>query len=120
MARCARVTGKAGGVGKWSPRGAGKRQRVSKISGNRAAAHPGQDRRFPGGVTHPRTGRASARSWGPGQPGSRVAIDWVTGRSCTSAMKAERRLNVQSGLRNGQGDGITLPGSSVAVRDRGH
>ena len=33
------------------------------------------------------------------QPGSGVAIDWVTGRSSSSAIKAKRRLNVQSGLR---------------------
>ena len=34
--------------------------------------------------------------------GSRVAIDWVTDRSHSSAIKAERRLNVQSGLRKGK------------------
>ena len=35
------------------------------------------------------------------EDGSGVAIDWVTGQSCSSAMKAVRRLNVQSGLREG-------------------
>ena len=35
--------------------------------------------------------------WGSGQPGSGVAIDWVTGRSCSSGAKARRRLNVESG-----------------------
>ena len=39
--------------------------------------------------------------WGSKQPGSGVAIDWVTGRSCSSAIEAGRRLNVQSGLRKG-------------------
>ena len=37
--------------------------------------------------------------WRSGQPGSGVAIDWVTGRSYSSAIKAKRRINVQSGLR---------------------
>ena len=37
--------------------------------------------------------------WGSGQPGSGVAIDWVTSRSYSSATKAKRRLDVQSGLR---------------------
>ena len=86
--------------------------------GNRAAAHPGQDRRLPGVVTHPRPQQASARSTGPGQPGSGVAIDWVTGRSCC-AMKAGRRLNARSGLRKGKGDKcFGHLASSVAVRDR--
>ena len=33
--------------------------------------------------------------WGPGQPGSGVAIDWVTGWLCSSAAEAGRRLNLQ-------------------------
>ena len=37
--------------------------------------------------------------WGQGQPGSRVAIDCVTGPSRSSSINAERRLNVQSGKR---------------------
>ena len=89
-----RITGKAGENGQHA--GAGR--------------HPGQDRRLPSVVTHPKPQRASARSWvGPGQPGSGVAIDWVTGWSCSSAVTAKRRLDVQSGLRKGEGDGITLP-----------
>ena len=35
------------------------------------------------------------------EDGSGVAIDWVAGRSCSSGVKAGRRLNVQSGLRKG-------------------
>ena len=73
-----------------------------KIQETERRAHPGQDRRLLGVMTHPRPERASARSWGPGQPGSGVAVDWVTGRSCSSAAEARRRLNVQSGLRKGQ------------------
>ena len=34
--------------------------------------------------------------WGSGQPGSGVAVDWVTGWSCSSA---RRRLNARSGQR---------------------
>ena len=30
-----------------------------------------------------------------------VAVDWVTSRSCSFAIKAVRRLNVQSGKRKG-------------------
>ena len=45
---CAQVTGKAGENG--------------QHSGNRAAAHPGQDRRLPGVVTHSRPQRVPARS----------------------------------------------------------
>ena len=40
--------------------------------------------------------------WGSGQAGPGVAIDWVTGRSYSSAIKAERRRNVQSVLRKGK------------------
>ena len=50
------------------------------------------------------------------EDGSRVAVDWVTGRSYSSA---PRRLNVQSGQRKGR-KGAALPNPSVAVRDRGH
>ena len=50
------------------------------------------------------------------EDGSRVAIDWVTGRSYSSA---RRRLNVQSVQRKG-GKCAAAPYPSVAVRDRGH
>ena len=50
------------------------------------------------------------------EDGSGVAIDWVTGRSYSSA---RRRLNVQSGQRKG-GKCAAAPYPSVAVRDRGH
>ena len=66
-----------------------------------AAAHPGQDRRLPGVVTHSRPQGATARS-GVGvvlEDGSGVSIDWVIGRSYSSA---RRRLNVQSGQRKGR------------------
>ena len=54
-----------------------------KIQVRWAAAQPGQDRRLPSVVI---------------EDGSGVAIDWVTGRSYSSA---RRRLNVQSGQRKG-------------------
>ena len=50
------------------------------------------------------------------EDGSEVAIDWVTGRSYSSA---QRRLNVQSGQPKG-GKCAAAPYPSVAVRDRGH
>ena len=51
--------------------------------------------------------------WGPGKPGSGVAIDWVTGRSYSRP--------VQSGLRYGPGEAQKAwCSSSVAARDRGH
>ena len=69
--------------GKWPPRGTGttvltypgmrpgNRQRLVKavnIQVNWVAAHPGQDRRLPGVVTHPRPQRAPAPIWS-GDPG---------------------------------------------------
>ena len=45
-----------------------------------------------------------------------VAIDWVTGRSYSSA---RRRIDVQSGQRKGR-KGAAAPYLSVAFRDRGH
>ena len=50
------------------------------------------------------------------EDGSGVAIDWVTGRSYSSA---RRRLNVQSGQRKGR-KGAANPNPTVVVRDRGH
>ena len=41
-----------------------------------------------------------------------VAIDWVTSQSYSSATKAKRRLNVQSGLRKSKVYGKTLPGQA--------
>ena len=82
-----------------------------------AAAQPGRDRRLPGVVTHSRLQRAtSVRSRVGIVLEDGVAIDWVTGRSYSSA---RRRLNVQSGQRKGR-KGDAAPCPSVAVRDRGH
>ena len=72
-----------------------------KIQVRWAAAHPGQDRRLPSVMAHSRPLRATARSW-VGivlEDGSGVAIDLVAGRSYSSAEKATRRLDVQSGPR---------------------
>ena len=78
--------------GEWSPRGT--ETSVLSYLGMR----PG---RFPGVVTHSRPLRATAGS----RVGTRttwpVATDWVTG-SYSSAIKAGRRLNVQSGPRKGR------------------
>ena len=67
-------------------------------------ARLGQDRRLPDVVTHSRPQRAPARSRMAIQvnltdPAVGIAIDWVTGQSCSFANKAERRLDVQSSLR---------------------
>ena len=87
-----------------------------KIQVRWAAAHPGQDRRLPGVVTHSRLQRVTARSW-VGivlEDGSGVTIDWVTGRSFSSAEKATRRsMYSQAYVRAGRCCG---PSSSVAVR----
>ena len=66
-----------------------------------AAAQPGQDRRLPSVATHSRLLRATSVRSRVGivlEDGSGVAIDWVTGRSYSSA---RRRLSVQSGQRKG-------------------
>ena len=66
-----------------------------------AAAQPGQDRRLPSVATHSRLQRATSVRSRVGivlEDGSGVAIEWVTGRSYSSA---RRRLNVQSGQRKG-------------------
>ena len=66
-----------------------------------AAAQPGQDRRLPSVATHSRLQRATSVRSRVGivlEDGSGVAIDWVTGRSYSSA---RRRLNVQSDQRKG-------------------
>ena len=83
-----------------------------------AAAHPGQDRRqcddtlkAPAGDQRPIWGGDRLQK----EDGSGVAIDWVTGRSYSSA---RGRLNVQSGQRKGR-KGAAAPYPSVAVRDRG-
>ena len=81
---CAHITGKAG--------------ENSQNSGEMGGTLRGHDRRLPGVVTHSRPSRATARSRVGMvlEDGSRVAIDWVTGRSHCSAEKATRRLNVPS------------------------
>ena len=73
-----------------------------KIQVRWAAAQPGQDRRLQGVATHSRLQRATSVRSRVGivlEDGSGVAIDWVTGRSYSSA---RRRLNVQSGQRKGR------------------
>ena len=103
-------------------RAPGKQARLVKtvnIQVKWAAAHPGQDRRLPSVATHSRLYRATSVRSRVGivlEDGSGVAIDWVTGRSYSSA---RRRLNVQSGQRKGR-KGAAAPYPSVAVRDRGH
>ena len=110
--------------GKWPPRGTGTtvltypcptasrvsvavrgRSRVTGKAGENgqhsggAAAQTGQDRRLPSVATHSRLQRATSVRSRVGivlEDGSGVAIDWVTGRSYSSA-----RLNVQSGQRKG-------------------
>ena len=70
-----------------------RRQRLAKtvkIQVKWAAAHPGQDRRLPGVVTHSRLQRATSVRSRVGivlEDDSRVAIDWVTGRSYSSARR---------------------------------
>ena len=101
----ARVTGKAG--------------ETVNIQVRWAAAQPGQDRRLPGVATHSRLQRATSVRSRVGivfEDGSGVAIDWVTGRSYSSA---RRRRDVQSGQRKG-GKYAAAPYPIVAVFDRGH
>ena len=102
---CARVTGKAGENGQHSAAG--------------LRAHPGRDRQLSDVVTHPRLQRVNLAPlglrWGPGQPGSGVAVDWVTGRSCFSANPKRR-----DGSTYSQAFVRAAPccGSGVATRDR--
>ena len=103
--------------GKWPPRGTGTTVRTSPGSapgGTGKAGENGQNSGEVGGSsawTRPSapecgdtlkgsSGRpASDLGWGSSrEDGSGVAIDWVTGRSYSSA---RRRLNVQSGQRKG-------------------
>ena len=82
-----------------------------------AAAHPGQDRRLPGVVTRSWLQRATSVRSRVGivlEDGSGVAIDWVTGRSHSSA---RRRLNVQSGQRKGR-KGAAAPSSVIVVTEK--
>ena len=72
-----------------------------KIQVRWAAAQPGQHRRLPSVATHSRLLRATSVRSRVGivlEDGSGVAIDWVTGRSYSSA---RRRLTVQLGQRKG-------------------
>ena len=120
--------------GKWPPRGTGttvltypgsaprvtgKAGENGHHSGEVGGSSPGQDRRLPSVVTHSRLQRATSvrsRVRIVLEDVSGVAIDWVTGRSYSSA---RRRLNVQSGQREGR-TGAALPYPSVAFRDRSH
>ena len=70
-----------------------------------AAAHVGQDRRLPSVVTHSRLQRATSVRLRVGivfEDGSRVAVDWVTGRLYSSCFSARSRLDAQSGQRKGR------------------
>ena len=69
------------------------------IQVRRAAAQPGQDRRLPAVVTHSRLKRATSVRSRVGivlEDGSGVAIDWVTGRSYSSAPMYSQ-ANVRAG-----------------------
>ena len=74
-----------------------------KIHVRWAAAQPGQDRRLPSGDTLKALAGDQRPIYGGDrlqkEDGSGVAIDWVTGRSYSSA---RRRLNVHSGQRKGR------------------
>ena len=70
---------------------------------NWAAAHPGR----------------LDLGWGPGQPGFGVAVDWVTGRSYSSATKAKRQLNVQSVQSEGRWE-LRLPIRALPSVNVGH
>ena len=111
--------------GKWPPRGTiltypgsapRKQARLVKtvnIQVKWAAAHRGQDRR----LIHPRLQRATSVRSRVGivlEDGSGVAIDWVTGRSYSSA---RRRLNVQSGQRKGR-KGAAAPYPNVVDTEK--
>ena len=103
--------------GKWPPRGTGttvltyrrsapsEQARLVKtvnIQVRWAAAHPGQDRWLQSVATHSRLQRATSvlpREEIILEDGSGVAVDWVTSWPCSSA---RRRLNVQSGQREGR------------------
>ena len=73
---CAQVTGKAGENGQHS--GAGRQLTLDKTVGSRVWRHT--------------QGLSKLRldlGWGSGKPGSGVAIEWVTGRSRSSAINAK-------------------------------
>ena len=93
-----------------------------KIQETGRHAHPGQDRRFAGGVAHPRPQRAPARSGvaiqfylvlasGPLSTGS------LAGRTLTKkgdgSMYSQPYVSFKVKV-------LRAPCSSVAVRDRGH
>ena len=83
-----RVTGKAG--------------ENCQYSGGWAAAHPGQDRRLPECGDTLKALAGDQRPIKGGDQGNLAPgslSTGVTGRSCSSCVKAKRRLNVQSGLR---------------------
>ena len=86
---CARVTGKAGENGQYSA--TGRQLTLDKTVGTRVRWHTQ-------GLDELRLDLG----WGPGEPGSGVAIDWVTSRSYSSAVKTVKRLNVHSDLRKGR------------------
>ena len=103
---CAQVTGKAGENGQYS----------GEMGGSSPRTRPSAPEC---GDTQGSSGRpASDLGWGSSSKRRRlgVAIDWVTGRSYSSA---RRRLNVQSGQRKGRKGAAALY-PSVTVRDRGH
>ena len=88
-----------------------------KIQVGWAAARPGRDLQLQSVATHSGLWRATSVRSRVGivlEDGSGVAVDWVSGRSCSSA---RRRLNVQSGQRKGR-KVAAAPYLSVAVRAR--
>ena len=77
--------------GKWSPRGTGnppilevrpRLVKTVKIQVKWAAAHPGQDRRLPGVVTHSRLWRATSV-----RPGERTWLAWSRSGALGAAMR---------------------------------
>ena len=122
--------------GKWSPRGTGMSSPVLEVRlGEQArlvktvniqrqvGSSPWTRPSAPGcgDTSKASVSFGSIQGADPEQPGSGVAVDWVTGQSCSSAVKAGRRLKVQSGLRKDCTYVFPILVSwSVAVRDSGH
>ena len=107
--------------GKWPPRGTGMTVLTYPRSAPRGTGKAGENDQYSGARVWSHTqGLSKLRldlGWGSGQPGSGVAIDWVTSRSSSSGTKARRRRDVQSGLR--EASYMVRPAwTSVATRDR--
>ena len=111
--------------GKWPPRGTETTVLTYPRSAPRGKGKAGENGQHSGEVggssawtrpSAPECGDTHKVLAGDLEDDSGVAIDWVTGRSYSSA---RRRLDVQSGQRKG-GKCAAAPYPSVAVRDRGH